>query len=201
MKTTRVTALAAVLLALLALAHPIPVLAGPPTQTPTALFQSVSSGLSAVTIPLRLPTYLPAGKMVNARAAVTPIVLYATLERSEPNAYSIVLGTVKGCRATYCRFAYVTGKKRNTEDPTLSTFLAESQSTYRSLKSGSRSSEAPGMVKLADGNQAVFTPWLCGASCSESTITWDEGVDRYVFAVMEGSKADLTKMANSALAQ
>ncbi len=65
---------------------------------------------------------------------------------------------------------------------------------YLGAVSGRRSdgSKLPGTAtKLANGTTAYYVQGACGASCSNSTMTFDTGGDRYVFAAKGASQAYL----------
>jgi hypothetical protein len=54
-------------------------------------------------------------------------------------------------------------------------------------------------IRLAHGITGYFVPFSCGASCGDSTLSFDWKGYRYTFGLHAGAKPPLLKMANSAL--
>jgi hypothetical protein len=54
-------------------------------------------------------------------------------------------------------------------------------------------------VKLANGIRGYFIDAKCGASCSNSDLSWEQKGYRYTVGIKAGSKRDLVKIANSAI--
>jgi hypothetical protein len=100
--------------------------------------------------------------------------LRAELRSAGENGYSIDLDYAADCNgATACYLGNVSGKPSNGDDP----------------------EGKP--VTLKSGATAYFFAGPCGASCSDSMLTFDRGSYRYVFAEKGASKDDLLKWAAS----
>ena len=85
--------------------------------------------------------------------------LRAELRSANGNGYAIDLDYAADCNgATACYLGQITGKPSN----------------------GSKLSGTP--VALSNGTTGYFVLGPCGASCSDSTITFDSNGSRYVFA-------------------
>jgi hypothetical protein len=54
-------------------------------------------------------------------------------------------------------------------------------------------------VSLPHGRRGYYVKFGCGASCGPSTLTVDVNGYRYVYGIKAGKKADVVKMAASAL--
>jgi hypothetical protein len=54
-------------------------------------------------------------------------------------------------------------------------------------------------LNLAKNISGYYKDFECGASCGDSTITWEENGYRYTAGIKGGSLTDVTKMANSAI--
>lgn len=138
-----------------------------------AAFARVTDTVRAATrVPLRLPR-IALGNATDDSVRVT--VLAAT-----PEQYDLVIGdgSVKYCTGgVYCRLGEVTGERRRPNTP---------------LPPGRR-------VTLSGGRRGVFTPATCGANCSDSQITWDEGPYRYAVGLKVGTLPEVLRMAESAL--
>jgi hypothetical protein len=98
----------------------------------------------------------------------------ATIESADSKGYAIELALAPDCGgATACHIGHVQGMKAD-----------------GSALSGEK-------VWLPSGVTAYYVLGPCGASCSDSTITFDRNGDRYEFAEKGASKADLTQFASS----
>jgi hypothetical protein len=64
-----------------------------------------------------------------------------------------------------------------------------------------RSDEAPVAVQLSGDIQGYFFPWVCGASCNDAQVYWDENGYRYAVGIKVGDKNNLIEMANSAISR
>lgn len=54
-------------------------------------------------------------------------------------------------------------------------------------------------VALAGGRAGMYVAPVCGAGCSDAAVVWREGRYRYQVGLKTGSKAEVVRMANSAL--
>lgn len=96
----------------------------------------------------------------------------------EPDRYELVLGAaaVEFCGGgTYCRAGTVTGALR---------------------PAGAPKPHGP-RVPLPGGRVGVFTDATCGANCSDSKVTWDEGPYRYSVGLKAGRMDRVRRMAES----
>lgn len=136
-----------------------------------AAFARVIDTLRATTrVPLRVPR-LAWGDASDDSVRIT--VLAAT-----PEQYDLVIGdnSVAYCTGgVYCRLGEITGERVR---PNIA------------LPAGRR-------VALPGGRTGVFTPATCGANCSDSQITWDEGPYRYVVGLKVGKFPEVLRMAES----
>lgn len=136
-----------------------------------AAFARVTDTLRATTgVPLRFPR-VAVGDATDDSVRIT--VLAAT-----PQHYDLVIGdnNVDYCTGgVYCRLGEITGERVRYNTP---------------LPSGRR-------VVLSGGRRGVFTPATCGANCSDSQITWDEGPYRYVVGLKVGTLPEVLRMAES----
>lgn len=122
-------------------------------------------------IPILLPDY------VFGSDGATPV--YATIETVTPSQYQLILGFTPDCTGgTACRLGTVSGEEISESSPAL-----EGQT-----------------VLLDDGITGYFVDAVCGANCSDSTMTWDQNGARYQMGIKAGKPEDLVKMANSAIA-
>jgi len=75
------------------------------------------------------------------------------------------------------------------------TLSEQSQSSFQEH----RSTEPLSRVKLANGIDGWFLPWVCRHVCTDAQVVWDEYSYRYSVGVKLGDRASLIKMANSAI--
>jgi len=136
-----------------------------------AVLESVRTSLARDSkVPLKLPTYFATED--------EDYKLYATVDAATVAAYSVELALVPDCAgATACHWGEVAGK---------------------ALKAGSRPPKGRA-VKLVQNITGYFVDGKCGASCSDSTLTWDQAGHRYTVAIKAGKSSSLVKMANSAI--
>lgn len=136
-----------------------------------AAFARVTDTLRATTrVPLRFPR-VAVGDMTDDSVRIT--VLAAT-----PEQYDLVIGdnSVEYCTGgVYCRLGEITGERVGPNTP---------------IPTGRR-------VVLPGGRYGVFTPATCGANCSDSQVTWDEGPYRYVVGLKVGTLPEVLRMAES----
>jgi hypothetical protein len=138
-----------------------------------AIFEPLMPELRLKTrVPLKLPTYLG-----NEQTEEWP--LYAIIEEATPTRYFLQIAFSPDCSGgTACRWGGATGERigSQTERPT----------------------GKP--IKLANGITGYFVDSTCGANCSDSVLTWDQGGHRYTVESKAGSPEFLKKVANSAIA-
>ena len=121
-------------------------------------------------VPLRLPTHIAAEPGEDQ--------LYAVIESVSATAYDVEIAFDPECHtSSACHYGEVSGK---------------------TIKKGARHARGTAM-KLAGGLTGYFVDAGCGASCSDSTLTWDEGSYRYMVTGKAESAKVLVKIANSAI--
>jgi len=138
-------------------------------QTFNPLFKQIIPILKQKTrVPLWLPTYIPESD--------GDIPLYAQLEAVTATNYSILLGFDPECNGgTACRLGSISGEKINSQ--------------HKSLN-GKK-------ITLSRTRQGYFVDAVCGANCSDSTLSWKEKGYLYKLAIKAGDLQTLVKMANS----
>lgn len=139
---------------------------------PNPVFEPILPQIKQETqIPILLPDY------IFGSDGATPV--YATIETVTPSQYSLILGFTPDCTGgTACRLGTVSGEELSPNSPDL-----EGQA-----------------VPLDDGITGYFVDAVCGANCSDSTMTWDQDGTRYQMGIKAGKPEDLVKMSNSAIA-
>ncbi|MBO0349428.1 hypothetical protein J0895_09975 [Phormidium pseudopriestleyi FRX01] len=139
---------------------------------PNPIFEPILPQIQQETqIPILLPDY------IFGSDGATEV--YATIETLTASQYQLILGFTPDCSGgTACRFGTVSGEELSPNSPDL-----EGQS-----------------VSLDDGITGYFMDAVCGANCSDSTMTWDQNDTRYQMGIKAGKPEDLVKMANSAIA-
>lgn len=139
---------------------------------PNPIFEPILPQIKQETqIPILLPDY------IFGSDGATPV--YATIETVTPSQYSLILGFTPDCTGgTACRLGTVSGEDLAANSPEL-----EGQA-----------------VPLDEGITGYFMDAVCGANCSDSTMTWDQNGTRYQMGIKAGKPEDLVKMANSAIA-
>ncbi len=137
------------------------------------VFKSVRPLLSKVSIPLRLPSTFPNGKM--------PIYADVNPDNTGTYSYLIDIGYSKGCDGGgACRLAEVTG------GPVID------MPTIFDYPHGRH-------ITLHGGVAALYFPYTCGANCGDAVVVWqDQGVV-YTVGLKAGSQREVTALANSAL--
>jgi hypothetical protein len=134
--------------------------------------------LKETNVPLRLPTFLP---YIDAADPVA-----ASLVSTSSSSYEIWLGWGDGCfsaevpqGAGACHYGAIRGSAGAlTEDE------------------GRR---VP--VTLAGGIHGYYVGFTCGSHCGDGAIGWTQGGYHYSISLKAGSKKELIKVANSAIAQ
>ncbi len=133
------------------------------------VFQPIIPTLKTKTkVPLRLPSDIP--------DVDDSLPLYAVIETANSSSYSLILGYTPDCGGgNACRLGSLSG---------------EAIGNKRQPLTGKR-------VKLTQNRTGYFIEATCGANCSDSILTWQEGNYRYTVGIKAGDLKSLTKMANS----
>jgi len=136
----------------------------------SSVFGPIMSSLQTKTkVPLRLPTYLATENESHP--------IYAIIESVSTKAYEIQLAFTQDCSGgNACHFGIVSGRAI-----------------------GVRGKRPKGeTVSLSNGLTGYFVDATCGAVCSDSTLTWDEGAFRYTVGLKAEQIHTLKKVAESA---
>src|SRR5205823_5800857 len=108
---------------------------------------------------------------------IEPGALFGSIATVKPNSYYIGLDFSPDCNgANACHYGSLAGELAASLDPI----------------SGQK-------VSLSGGLTGYFTDAGCGASCSESTLSWEQGGVRYTVGVKAAKVETLVKIANSAI--
>ncbi len=135
-----------------------------------SLEYAVSKLVGATKVPLRIPTYLAPSENTKK--------FFTNFEPISEREFILNFDFTPGCGGSNaCAWSSITGKKID-------------RGTQR-LKGKA--------VKLDKNINGVFEEFECGASCSMSTLTWDENGYRYTLASKAAEIAEFIKMANSAI--
>lgn len=166
----------------------------------TTLFQSVRPTLEQSGVPLRLPTYIPVeGQRPTAEGYQPPPISAAVPQPQPERGYLAILGYSSDCSGgNACRFGAVSGEMKPSESIEESfgrTLSEQSQSNFQEH----RSKELLSRVRLTNGIDGWFLPWVCRHVCTDAQVVWDEYSYRYSVGVKLGDRALLIKMANSAI--
>ena len=139
--------------------------------TPGSVFDHVVPLLREKSrVPLRLPTYLATED--------EEYPLYAIIETVTPSHYEIQLAFTKDCTGgNACRYGMVAGR------------------TVRPTAKQERGKP----VILARGITGYFVDAICGANCSDSTLSWKQDGYLYTVGIKAASIRTLIKVANSAI--
>lgn len=157
----------------------------------TPVLAPVRVALQPTGVPLRLPTKT----FVNG---AKPLQVYLDFGKPSANGYDISIGYRKGCDfANSCRIGSVEARKLTGNSPSLDKAHPPEPDVNGVVRH--RSDEEAGSVSLADGIQGYFVPWVCGASCNDAQVYWDENGFRYAVGIKVGNKNNLIQMANSAI--
>ena len=166
---------------------------------PDALFKSNLLELQMTGIPLRLPTYIPeVGQRIKDETSRNQrLSLYGHLDDATANKYQITIGHSPSCDGgNVCRLGTVSATRITKGTPS----IAEQYSFMKDPKFlGKRSKELMSVVKLNQNITGTFVPWICGASCNDAKVVWDEGEYRYSVGIKVGDRDSLIQMANSTL--
>lgn len=136
-----------------------------------AIFERTRQVLRQKThVPLRLPTYLALEEETHSLTAI--------IELATPTRYRLQLAFTPDCTGgNACRYGMVSG-----------------QAVGRKAKRMRGKA-----VKLAKGITGYFIDAECGANCSDSTLSWQQGGYRYMVGIKAASLEILRKVANSAI--
>ena len=134
--------------------------------------------LKETNVPLRLPAFLP------YIDAADPIA--ASLVTTSSSSYEIWLGWGNGCfsaevpnGAGACHYG-----------------------TIRGSADTLREDDGPRVpVTLASGIRGYYVGFSCGFHCGDGAVGWKQGDYHYSISLKAGSKKELIKVANSAIAQ
>jgi hypothetical protein len=144
-------------------------------------------------VPLRLPTK-------TFVSGTKPLQVYLDSGNPSANGYDISIGYRKGCDfANSCRIGSVEARRLSDRSPSLGKAHPPEPDVNGVVRH--RSDEEAGSVSLAGGIQGYFVPWVCGASCNDAQVYWDENGFRYAVGIKVGNKNSLIQMANSAISQ
>lgn len=144
-------------------------------------------------VPLRLPTK-------TFVSGTKPLQVYLDSGNPSANGYDISIGYRKGCDfANSCRIGSVEARRLSDRSPSLDKAHPPEPDVNGVVRH--RSDEEAGSVSLAGGIQGYFVPWVCGASCNDAQVYWDENGFRYAVGIKVGNKNSLIQMANSAISQ
>lgn len=148
-----------------------PVQASSINQTVNPVFKPIIPTLKEKTrVPLWLPNYVPESD--------GEIPLYAQLETVTAKSYSILLGFYPECNGgTACRLGSISGE-----------VITRKNKISRGRK-----------ITLSGKRQGYFVDAICGANCSDSTLSWQEKGYLYRLAIKAGDLKTLVKMANSTI--
>ncbi len=143
-----------------------------PGPIPNPIFEAILPQIKEGTqIPILLPDY------IFGSDGATPV--YAIIETVTASEYQLLLGFAPDCNGgTACRLGTVSGQELSPDSPDL-----EGKA-----------------VPLDEGITGYFIESVCGANCSDSTMSWDQNGARYQMGIKAGKPEDLVKMANSAIA-
>jgi hypothetical protein len=136
---------------------------------PHPVFRPIIPQLRRATrIQILLPKYVP--------GANEAYKLYAIIDNVTPRKYELLLGYAPDCNGgSACR---------------LGTLTAESVIRSTPKLIGRR-------YVLANGSNAYFVDFKCGANCSDATLTWRRQGVQYTIGLKAGDRASLVRMANS----
>lgn len=137
----------------------------------SSIFAPIVASLRSKTkVPLRLPTYLATESETNR--------LYGIIELVSSSAYEIQVAFTQDCSGgNVCHYGTVSG---------------------RSTKPGEAGPKGR-PVSLANGHTGYFIDATCGATCSDSTFTWDDHGYRYTIGLKAEKLETLKKVAASAI--
>jgi hypothetical protein len=139
--------------------------------TPDAVFTSILPKLKATKVPVLLPAD------TNREGELgKPESPYASIEDISSSRYEVELGYGSDCNGGgACHIGTIVGEKLTAKSPKLK---------------GKK-------MKLATGQTAYFVDATCGANCSDSKLSWEQGGFRYTVAMKAEKPEILTKVANS----
>jgi len=110
--------------------------------------------------------------------------LYAIVKSVNEGGYVIVLGGTPNCEGQHvCSFGTMIGTSRPLDQ------IDEYDVTRRPRT----------LVKLRRGLTGFFYESVCGAYCSDSFITWNEGAYHYIIGLKAEKESNLLASVNSAI--
>ncbi|MGH2387903.1 MAG: hypothetical protein ACRDIE_06820 [Chloroflexota bacterium] len=149
------------------------------TNGAAAVYAPVKADLQHVLIPVALPTTFPMGDMPNGTR------VYAGIEEYSLSAttYIVDLGFTKDCAGGgACRLGEATGG-----------WTGDTPGVLVPARGG-----VP--IALHGGAKGTFYPFTCGAGCGDSVILWHAHGIPYTVSLKAGSRSNVLRMANSAIA-
>jgi hypothetical protein len=146
---------------------------------------NAASGSTGKVLPLFQPVLASVKQKTGLKIALPTVFdgvdasqLYAYVEKADKSGYFLEIGYTPDCNgATACRYGSLAGEP-----------VTPGQKPLSGTK-----------VTLANGLTGYFTDASCGASCGDSTLTWQQGNVRYTVGSKAGLQAALVKIANSAI--
>ncbi len=166
---------------------------------PDALFKPSLTDLQMTGIPLRLPTYIPkiGQRLKDPKAKPETLPLYGHLDQATPNRYQVTIGYTPTCTGgNVCRLGTVSASRITKGTPSIQEeYAAQKDPNFQ----GKKSKELMSSVQLTSGISGTFVPWVCGASCTDAEVVWDEAGYRYSMGIKVGDRASLVEMANSSI--
>ncbi len=146
-----------------------------PSRVAIALSKVIPELQQKTSVPLRLPTRIPA--LDNEQD------LYAIVTAVEKDRYVVVLGATPDCEGQHvCTFGTAMGASRPLSE------LNEDDMNGRWTA-----------VRLTHGIKGRFRAFTCAAYCGESVVSWSEGKYHYAIGMKAEKKAVLISIANSAI--
>ncbi|MES1026204.1 hypothetical protein ABN584_25240 [Gloeocapsa sp. BRSZ] len=163
------------------------VTATPVIASANSIFPPILTQLVTQTkVPIFLPSFVPQ----------EDYPLYATVTSVTPTEYEVVIGDRQNCNGgNYCRYGAVIGKKLSSSTPSIEHEYAFMKDPR--YKPTERSSDLMGQIRLKNGLNAYFVPYICGASCDDAKVVWNYNGYRYLVGLKRSDKKTVVDMANS----
>ncbi|NBD15511.1 MAG: hypothetical protein GVY04_05000 [Cyanobacteria bacterium] len=158
-----------------------------PSQLPTEVYAIMPEGSEPTNPNPSVPTFFP------------------HIAEAKPSRYYISLDAAAECSGSNaCSLGKVIGEKITNNTPDIPQEFVEYRELYRNDPNNQkppvrRSPEKPAQVQLAGGITGYFVPFVCGASCSNSEVYWDQGGYRYVVGLENSNRQTVVNLANSAI--
>lgn len=158
------------------------------------LLQQLIPQIEMTRVPPKLPGYMPLDRPFSPPSPPISALPVYTVLTPETDRYNIVVGYSPDCDGgNACRIGTIVGARR-TDNTSID------QQYSNDLSAATRTSpEKAEFVSLANGHRGWFSPWVCGANCSDALLSWDDGNYRYLVSVKVGSRDQLVELANSAI--